>query len=248
MAVAAGLNGAELLDVVDAAAGTDTAARASIMLSAAAPHLRAGDRARLSQGRRDAWLLRLRCDTFGDTFVARARCPQCATLLTVRIPRRHVALQAADEPVGDVVVRRGAIGVRAHAPDGAALASAASCRDVAAARLSLIGSCVDAAWDDDGPLDPSMLDDELVAAVGEAIAAAEPQIEVRVSMACALCAREWAPVLDIVHFLWRELSRTASILLDDVHVLAAGYGWSEPQVLELSDERRRSYVRRLLGE
>jgi len=36
-------------------------------------------------------------------------------------------------------------------------------------------------------------------------------------------------------------------LLDDIHLLASAYGWTEDEVLRLSPMRREAYVRRVLG-
>jgi hypothetical protein len=240
-----GLSAAELLELVDAGVDGNAAQRGAIMLAAAAPD-EAGALERLSLGQRDAWVLALRCATFGDTLLSRVACPHCGMLLTVRIPRGHVSLQEPATGVGPVAVEHGEQGlaVEARAPDGDALAQAAACPDVAAARAALIGCCVTATRDGE-PIDPLSLDAALLERLGEAIVATEPQVEVRVSMRCASCDREWAPVLDIVQFFWRELSAASVQLLDEVHQLAIGYGWSEEQVLKVSSRRRRQYVERL---
>jgi hypothetical protein len=45
--------------------------------------------------------------------------------------------------------------------------------------------------------------------------------------------------------LWEEIASRAQRLMDDVHVLAQGYGWTEPEVLALSDARRTAYLERV---
>ena len=244
-----GLTAAQLLEVVDAGTSADAAGRGRIMLAAAVPDLPAEDLDELSLGQRDAWVLALRCATFGDTLTSRVRCPECGLLLTVRVPREHAALQEPSrEPRAETVrVQQGSVVVEARSPDGAALAAAARCADVSAARASLIAGCVVSATAGGAPVDPLELDDALIELLGEAIVEAEPQVEVRLGMTCAACGHEWAPVLDIVHYLWRELSTMSVQLLDEVHQLAVGYGWSEEQVLRLPSSRRRQYVERLAG-
>lgn len=247
MASRAGLSAAQLLEIVDAGAAVNAVARGRLMLAVAVPDLLGEQLDDLSLGDRDAWVLELRCGTFGDELAARVRCPNCAGTLSARIPHAHVALQALCSAPHEACVVRvtdGDVSVEARTPDGAALAAAACCADVAAARASLVSSCV-SALRDGAPLDPLELDDALLRRVGEAIVEAEPQVEVRVPMSCAACGHEWAPVLDVVHFFWRELSASSVALLDEVHQLAIGYGWSEEQVLRLSPRRRRQYVERL---
>lgn len=217
------------------------------MLAAAVPEVPDELIDDLSLGQRDAWVLELRCATFGDTLASRVTCPDCGLLLTVRIPHGHISLQppsTSDAPIA-VRVEEGPVVIEARAPDGAALLAAEACHDLATARASLISSCLRSVRRDGEPVDPLSLDDGILERVGEAIVAAEPQVEVRVAMTCAGCGREWAPVLDIVQFLWREVSTASVHLLDEVHQLAIGYGWSEEQVLKLSSRRRRQYVERL---
>ncbi|WP_028066867.1 hypothetical protein [Solirubrobacter soli] len=247
MASAIGLSAAQLLDLVDAAESADAAARGRLMLAAAVGDARPLDE--LTLGQRDAWVLALRCGTYGDVLVSRVKCPDCGLTLSVAIPRGHLGVPALDEsPPVAVRVVDGAWAVEARAVDGFALAAAARCRDVASARAALISACVTHASYAGDPVDPLDVPDTVVAAVGEALLAADPGCELRVPLACAGCSLEWSPVLDIVHYLWRELATSSSHLLDEIHHLAKGYGWTEDHVLTLSSRRRRQYVERLAGD
>jgi hypothetical protein len=49
-------------------------------------------------------------------------------------------------------------------------------------------------------------------------------------------------LFDAGEFLLAELSTRARTLLYEVHLLARNYGWSEHDILALSDRRRASYV------
>jgi hypothetical protein len=246
-----GLSAAQLLEVVDAADGRDPAERGLRLLAAAAPELPEERLEEIGLGDRDARILLLRCATFGDTLPARVLCPACGLRLSVRIPRGEVMRQPSGDDLGapaPLRVEEGALVVEARAPDGRVLATAAGCPDVESARRALIVGCVSGAWHDGEPVDPLALDDALLERVGEAIVAADPQVEVAVEMRCAGCAAEWSPILDIADYFWREISAAGVQLLDEVHQLAAGYGWSEEQVLRLPSRRRRQYVERLVGE
>ncbi len=52
---------------------------------------------------------------------------------------------------------------------------------------------------------------------------------------------------DVGGFLWEEIDVRARRLLDEVHALARSYCWSERQILELSETRRRAYLERVLA-
>ncbi|MEZ5628223.1 MAG: hypothetical protein R3E34_11960 [Rhodocyclaceae bacterium] len=67
----------------------------------------------------------------------------------------------------------------------------------------------------------------------------------RAGLACPACAHETEVSFDIASYLWEELDSHARRLLDDVHALAGAYGWSEPQILALSDARRAAYLARV---
>ena len=63
--------------------------------------------------------------------------------------------------------------------------------------------------------------------------------------ACPTCGAVSQPVLDPAALVWREFAALARRLEDEVHVLARAYGWSEPEILALSEQRRRRYVERV---
>jgi hypothetical protein len=244
-----GLSAAQLLEVIDAAAEGDAATRGRVLLAAAAPDLTEEGFDELTLGGRDARILELRCATFGDTLRGRVTCPACGLRLTVRIPRQEVSRRGpSDEAAPCIRIEEGSFVVEARSPNGRILAEAARCPTEESARQALISGCVSLTKTDGGAVDPFDLDDALLERIGDAIVAADPQAEVGVTMSCAGCGNEWTPVLDIAEFLWRELSHTSVQLLDEVHQLAIGYGWSEEQVLRLSSRRRREYVERLASD
>ena len=247
-----GLSAAHLLEVIDAASEENVAVRGSVLLAAAAPDLADGQLQELTLGARDARILDLRCQTFGDTLLGRVTCPACGLLLTVRIPRREVSPDASlyddEERRPSVRIVEGPLVVEARSPDGQNLAAAADCPDEETARRALISGCVSVTGANGEAVDPLELGDELLGRIGDAILAVDPQAEVGVTMGCAGCGNEWTAILDIVQFFWREISTTSVQLLDEVHELAAGYGWSEEQVLRLPSRRRREYVERLAGD
>jgi hypothetical protein len=142
----------------------------------------------------------------------------------------------------------GSLVVEARSPDGLVLAAAVACPDVASARLALIRGCVRSAVRDGETIDGATLDDGELTRLGEALVESDPQAEVVVTMRCAACGEELSAVLDIAEFFWREITTASVQLLDDIHQLAVGYGWSEAQVLGLSARRRRQYVERVTSE
>jgi len=246
-----GLSAAEVLEAVDAGAGKDMAARGRVLFAAGAPELPDELLDEFSLGSRDASILALRCATFGDVLAARVACPACGLRLSVKVPRSVVTVPRpgpASPPPATIRIEDGRFVVEARLVDGRILASAAACPDTTTARAALVTGCICSALEDGRPVDPLDLDEAVVARIGDALVAADPQAEVTVTMSCAGCGAEWSALLDIVDFFWREIAALSVQLLDDVHELALGYGWSEEQVLRLSSRRRREYVERLAGD
>ena len=76
----------------------------------------------------------------------------------------------------------------------------------------------------------------------EQLALADPLAETRVRLTCPGCGREWDDTLDLALFVWAEVESRAKRLLLDVHQLARAYGWTEGEILALSERRRRFYL------
>jgi len=83
---------------------------------------------------------------------------------------------------------------------------------------------------------------DLQAEIGAAMAAADPQADLQLALACPQCAHRWQPVFDIARFLWQELHAWALRTLRDVDTLAHAYHWAEADILALSPRRRQAYL------
>ena len=61
-------------------------------------------------------------------------------------------------------------------------------------------------------------------------------------LACPECGSDVAAEVDPVALLADRVSDEVRDLLGDVAELAAAFGWSETEVLQLSEARRRAYL------
>ena len=82
----------------------------------------------------------------------------------------------------------------------------------------------------------------MVDAIASAMAAHDPDADVRIALECPACSCAWELHFDIVSYFWSELDDWAHRTLADVHALASAYGWTEHTVLALSPMRRRIYL------
>ena len=77
--------------------------------------------------------------------------------------------------------------------------------------------------------------------LGAAMEELDPLAFLPLSIECARCKHQWLVLLDIGTLLWQEISVSAERLLQDVHTLALAYGWSETEILSMSDARRKNF-------
>ena len=74
--------------------------------------------------------------------------------------------------------------------------------------------------------------------------ALESAADIELRFDCMACGEAWSDRLDVAGCVWEEIAARARRLLDEVHVLAIYYGWSERQILAMSAARRDAYLQR----
>lgn len=188
-------------------------------------------------GERNAALMALHCARFGSRLTAWADCPGCGERMEFEIDA--AALPPAPEGTAELVE---AAGLRFHRPTSRHLAQLTEVQDAEAAARRLLHACAETP--EALPQDPQALS-RLLDAVETATEAADPWSDLSLAVCCPACGREESAALDIAGILWEEIDAHAQRLLDEVHVLAQAYGWSEAEVLALSDARRAAYLERI---
>lgn len=198
-------------------------------------------------GALDGRLLALREQCFGPRVDLVVDCPACGQRLEAAIELAELRTETpAGEPL-EVSSAAGEVRVRFRLPTLADLRSVEAAASVAVARRTLLQRCVVDARQDGARIDPASLPEEIVVRVGQAMAAADRQADVRLGLTCPDCGHPWDPPFDIAAFLWTEIDARMRRLLVDVHTLARAYGWSESEVLGLPPARRKAYLELVLG-
>lgn len=225
---------------------SDPLERPLALLAAALPEHDSERLSRLPLGRRDALLMRLRERTFGRRIQGFARCPKCDARLEFPLDLGTYDTEAAlaTLPTEEEITAEG-YSVRYRLPDSADLVAMARSPDVESARQLLTARCVLAAEKDGRPVPAAELPEEVLAALGAGMEALDPLAYLSLAIECARCGHEWLVLFDIGTILWQEIERSAEGLLDDVQALALAYGWSEAEILSMSDARRRFYLSKL---
>jgi hypothetical protein len=188
-------------------------------------------------GERNAALLRLHDALAGDELQSSVDCPECHERLEFTLSATAMCPNAVTPPshvtVGDVLVR---------VPTTRDLASLVGATDPNHAADLLLKRLVPAATPAEMHPDSPHPD-----AVTRALDEADPCADLTVALTCPECAHAWDAALDIAAFVWEEIDVRARRFLDEVHVLAQAYGWTETEILRLSDARRSAYIGRVLG-
>ncbi len=124
---------------------------------------------------------------------------------------------------------------------------------VAAAGLSTVEAadelwrrCLVEASGPAGPVAAEAVPARVRAAVLDALVRADPFVEITFAVSCPQCGTHWNSQLDPAAFAWDRIQARARQALRDVHTLARAYGWTEPDVLALSEPRRAAYLRLVL--
>lgn len=207
--------------------------RAAAMLAAATGEP-AADVASLPIDERDARLFALRERTFGTRIAAVVSCAACGEPIEFECESRDLVGDAPGVGVsGTLTIGGRAIELRA--PDSRDQEDAAAAGDLEGARRLLLTRCA-----------PSLSFDELTPAaiqeIDARLAAMHPHADIRVAMTCPACASSVELPFDIASYFWHEITAAAARLLQDVHVLARAYGWSERDILAMSPIRRHAYL------
>jgi hypothetical protein len=94
-------------------------------------------------------------------------------------------------------------------------------------------------------LDPADLRNAVRGRVERAMARMAPEVSRPVTGRCPACAATMRAALHMPALVVSELRRASAWVLDEVHLIAGAYGWSEAAILALPDGRRQDYARRI---
>lgn len=236
------LSAAELLDAASACRGRSAAEKGIYLAALGMPDQSFGACAALPIGARDAAIVALRQAMFGDRIELSSKCPNCEARLDVAMASAALLAIAgpAAEAAAEVVIDGDRFAVRPA--DSADLAAIGWIPDIDEARAELARRCLVPA---EGAEVPPWLEEAEVDAIGAAMAEIDPAGDPFVALHCPECDREWDAPVDIAGVLAGEIEGAADALLDEIHLLAQAYHWSEAAILALGPERRRAYLARL---
>jgi len=216
--------------------------QALALLAAALPNRTFAELADLSLGTRDALLLRLRERTLGSELKGYTACPRCGVITDFTLSVQDLLVAAPDPPREEVLAAEDGWEIRFRPVTSRDLEAVSRAGDVEAARALLVRRVVLEALHEGRRADPRELPEEAVLALAARLEELDPQAELPLALACGLCKHEWLALFEAGTFFWTEIHALAERVLNEVHVLAHFYGWSEAEILALSAVRRQYYL------
>ena len=234
------LSAVDLLSVWEQGCDLHGVDQALLVLRYACPEYLYETLTNLSLGQRDALLLRVRQQIFGDRLEAYTECPGCQERLEFCTSCHALLVEAQPHERADKTIVVEGVQFNLRPPDSHDAATAATSKNVEAATRALLDRCVTQA--NDSETGTEALPASVRMAIAKELAVIDPQAEILLDLSCPTCGNQWQGLFDIVSFLWAEIRARARRLLQEVDTLARAYGWAETDILGMSETRRRSYV------
>jgi hypothetical protein len=180
-------------------------------------------------GRRNRALAQLYASAFGPQLRGWTRCERCNTQLEFQLDMHELLRTPQDSGDEPIVVGEH----RFRLPTSRDLAAvAASSGDPMKELLDrCAGERADAEWTE-----------AEIEEIEQHLSAADPLAEIMLHFDCPDCGTSFDETLELASFLWAQFESRARRTLQDVHVLARAYGWSEAEILSLTPARRHFYV------
>ncbi|GAA0764039.1 hypothetical protein LRH25_10650 [Ideonella azotifigens] len=220
--------------------------RSLALLRLAWPEVTPGEWGALPIGARDARLFALFEALFGATLDTLVDCPACGEALELSLRTTDLRPEPAGEPAPQPLQCEGyELAYRLPCSDD--LAALQGSGNASTAVQQLIERCVLQARLAGRVVNAAELPPAVIERLQQDMALRDPGADIRVALSCPACAHGFERRFDIGDYLWEELDDWAERTLAEVHTLASAYGWSEPQVLSLSADRRRRYIALVQG-
>jgi hypothetical protein len=229
------LSDAELLGLWERGFRRHPLDRALAVLAAALPEVSYASLADWPLGRRNQALAELRGLCFGSRLRGWTACTACGEKLEFEL-EEQILTGGTREAKDSLNERVSVCGRTFRLPTSRDLAKVAGEADATAGAVRLAECCLLEAKR------PTEWSEDDVSAIGEQLAMADPFAETRLQLKCPDCGNEWAETLDLVSFFWTEIEARVKQVLFAIHTLATAYGWSEADILSLSENRRALYL------
>lgn len=234
----------ELLNVWESGLSQPLVQKTLNLLSAACPELDFDSLASLSIGERDARLLLLREWMFGPRLKNMANCPKCSGRIEWENDIADIRVQhiSHGESTKKFTLEQDEFSILFRLPNSLDILSFDDEGAEGADPAKLLANCIIRAQSNGKDCHADDLPEKIFHALSDRMETEDPQADIRLVLNCPYCSHRWEVNFDIMSYFWIEIDRWAHRLLQDVHILAREYGWSEQDILDMSSVRRQIYL------
>lgn len=238
------LNALEMLNLWEQSLNQPLLQKALILLVAVFPEMQPETLATLSIGQRDRCLLQLRERLFGQLLLTTAVCPECSERIEWQssITDYLMPCDEDNKTKAENEFETDDYFFRFRLPNSLDLAAVIDCENSQTAQQRLLSRCLLEIKHSGISCAVEQIPKPIFQKINQQIETLDPQAEIRINLSCPECSHHWDVLFDISSFLWTEINDWAEYMLQTVHKLAKGYGWSEHEVLNLSPVRRQLYL------
>jgi hypothetical protein len=236
------LSAAELLNVWERGLTQPPAQRALTLLGAACPEIPLESLTRLSVGDRDSRLTTLREWTFGSKLACIANCEKCGERLEVTLNTIELPGREAKDSAESFSFEVDGYELMFRLPNSTDLEELANCKTQESGSRLLLERCLSHAEHEGKLIGSEQLPSSVRDALVEQMGRLDESGDVRLEMNCPQCRHGSQTIFDIESFFWKEINAWAICILREVHTLAATYGWSEREILNMTSWRRQVYL------
>lgn len=203
----------------------------------------------LTVGDREALLLHLRRLTLGDRLQGVVDCPtsDCGEKMDLDLKVSDLLFPPYEDYrrsyEAEVADNSSDYRVRFRLPTGADQEDVAvvARTDSEAAGELLLYRCVESVTGEDGePVET--LPPAVAGRISDLMSELDPQAELTLSLTCPACDHTFLAPFDTASYLFRELDGRVKRLYREVHLLAFYYHWSEAEIIDMPDRKRRLYL------
>src|SRR6516164_5298785 len=180
----------DLLEIWERGVGQRPLQRALELLAAACLEDSPEALAALTIGERDGILLTLRESTFGPEMAGLISCVRCNTQLELTFKATDLRPACVATPESEFSMSIAGYELRFRLPDSLDL-SVVAAAEFPRSRRMLLDRCMLAACRDGLPTTSDQLPEEVVDAVAQRMAEADPLAEVQLAISCTTCGHRW---------------------------------------------------------
>lgn len=228
---------AQILEMWESGVALHPLDRALLLLRWMRPNMMLSELANIPLGQRDQMLLALRSELFGRVLPCYADCPACRTRLEFTLDAEAFRSENNHPPIE-------VDGLQIRQPTSRDLASVMTEPDPERAAQQLAQQCCRLVAKQESDASP-LLNPAQLAKIESILTEIDAAADIVLDFTCTQCGYVWQTPFDISDYLWREIDTYAARLMNDIHALARAYGWSEYEILGLSEIRRAAYLERV---